>query len=254
MGTPKSTWTIAIAACASAFVWSTCAYAEFSAAIGGEHFQWKESGSPSVSESGMRLALDASWFSSRDPGWSAGLNVKWYDGSVDYDGANLFTGAPLSGTTDYRGIAPEARIYYRTGTNPLAFMGAVGVDHWERKLTSLQKETYNVVYVKFGAEYNAASRVGIMTSGGVKYPVSTHEDAHLPDIGFSENPALRPGKSPSLYATLGYRFTPRWDVIAYYDSFRFKASHVENAGGGFFVFQPKSDMDVIGVKIQHNFE
>jgi hypothetical protein len=230
------------------------AHAEVAIAAGGEYFHWKEATTPTVKEDGMRLAVDLSWFSSMEPGWSAGLNVRTYGGKVDYEGFFLFTGAPTTGTTDYRGTAGEIRIYHRLATQPFALMGAVGLDHWRRKLTSIQREDFDILYVRLGGEYNTTTKHGVMASAGVKYPIRRRENAHLQDIGFSQNPILKPRAAASLYATLGYRMSPTWDVIGYYDSFRFKASEAVDAGGGFSVFQPKSDMDVVGVKLQYNFQ
>ena len=70
---------------------------------GAEYMSWRESTSPRVKEDGMRLVLDVGWLSSKEPGWSLGIDVKWYTGSVDYEGATFFTNTPLTGTTDTKG-------------------------------------------------------------------------------------------------------------------------------------------------------
>ena len=144
-------------------------------------------------------------------------------------------------------------MFYRTPSTPFAFATALGVDRWERKLTSFQTETWRVIYLRAGAEYNTAAPKGFFGAAGIKYPIDTREDARAQELGFAANPKLKPGRAPSFYASAGYRFTPRWDVVAYYDSFRFKTSQVEDVGGGFGIFQPRSHLDMIGVKVHHTF-
>ena len=232
------------------------ACADWSASAGFESFRWKESTTPSVKESGLRWALDLTWAQSKEPGVSAGYNLKFYNGNVDYDGATLFGGVPLSGETHYRGLTNEIRAFYRMPANRVDFMLAAGWDRWERQLSSAQAEDWDVLYVRLGAEFNSAAKQGIFGSFGLKYPAWTRENANFPDLGATNNPRLRPGKELSLYGSIGYRANANWDVIAYYDSYRFKESAVVAVaigGGTAGFFQPESRMDVIGMKLQYNF-
>jgi hypothetical protein len=86
------------------------------------------------------------------------------------------------------------------------------------------------------------------------------EDAHLRDAGFDQNPILRPGKDPSFYGQVGYRFSRRWSLLGYYDSYRFGRSNAVTAtanrsfpGATFSVFQPQSRMDLLGLRLQFTF-
>lgn len=232
------------------------ASADWSVGGGFESFRWKESTSPAVKESGLRFTLDLTWQQSKDPGLSAAYNIKFYNGNVDYTGAFIGTSVPVSGETHYRGLVNEIQAIYRTPQN-VNFVLAAGWDRWNRELTATQEESWDVLYAKLGANFNAPARQGVFGSAGVKYPVYTRENAHLTAAGFDQNPRLKPGKDFSFYATLGYRANPSWDVMAYYDSYRFKESnHVAVTSGGalFEVFQPKSEMDVFGLKLQYNFQ
>lgn len=232
------------------------ACADWSAGAGFESFRWKESTSPSVKESGLRWAADLTWQQSKQPGFSLGYNLKVYTGDVDYTGATLFGGVPVSDDTRYRGMINEVQTFWRMPQG-VDFVIAAGWDRWKRKLKSTgQQEDYDVLYMKLGANLNAAAREGVIGSVGVKYPAWTRENAHFDVLGASNNPRLRPGRQISLYGTLGYRFNPQWDVIAYYDSYRLKESNtvavvLPTATAGFF--QPESKMDVFGLKLQHNF-
>jgi hypothetical protein len=235
---------------------SGAASADWSLNGGFESFRWKESTTPAVKESGLRLTLGLSWRQSREPGISAGYDLKAYRGDVDYTGATLFTGTPISGETRYRGWSHEVQAIWRAAGSAFDVVLAGGVDSWERRLTTAQQEDWLTIYVKLGMAYNQLARQGVMGSLGVKYPTWTRENGHLESVGALNNPKIRPGKEPSLYGTLGYRFNPKWDVTAYYDSFRFKESNqvsVVLPGGFANFFQPESRMDVFGVKIQHNF-
>jgi len=231
------------------------ARADWSAGAGFEGFKWKESTSPTVKESGLRWAFDLTWQQTREPGVSAGYNVKLYVGNVDYTGATLFGGLPVSGETHYRGLQNEVQAIYRTPQSVVDVVLAAGWDHWTRELSSIQREVYDVLYARFGAAMGGTSKQGFLGSIGVKYPLYARENADFQSIGFSSNPRLRPGRDFSLYGSLGYRVNPNWDVIGYYDSYRFKQSNSVIVAGapGIVAFQPESKQDVLGMKIQHNF-
>ena len=249
---------LAVALTASAMLTAGAARADWSASAGFENFRWEESTSPAVKESGLRWALDLTWAQSRAPGLSAGYNLKFYNGKVDYTGATLFGGLPASNETQYRGLVNEVQAWYRM-PNMLDFMLALGWDHWDRRIRSTtQEETWNVLYAKLGLAYNLGTKQGFIGTAGVKYPAWTREDAHFDVLGATNNPRVRPGRDISLYATAGYRFNAAWDVIAYYDSYRFKQSNTvavafPDGSTGFF-FQPESKMDVFGMKVQYNFQ
>lgn len=236
---------------------SGIASADWSASAGFENFRWKESTTPTVKESGLRWALDLTWNQSRDPGLSAGYNLKFYNGNVDYTGATLFGGTPVNAEVHYRGWTNEIRAFWRMPQNAVDIVLAGGWDRWERDFTdSPTKEDWDVFYVKLGADVNAGTSRGVFGGIGIKYPAWTRENANFTDIGASSNPRLRPGKKLSLYGNVGYRVNPQWDVIAYYESFRFKESNVVAVpfpAGTLGFVQPESKMDVVGMKVQYNF-
>ena len=231
------------------------ARADISIAAGFENFRWKESTSPAVKESGLRWVLDLTWSQSRTaPGYSVEYNLKTYVGNVDYTGALLGSGTPISGETHYRGVQNELRTIYRTAGG-VDFVLAAGWDHWRRELTAAQEETFNVLYARLGAGFGATVKQGMFGNAGVKYPIYVREDANLNQLGFTSDPHLRPRGDFSFYGTLGYRINS-WDIMGYYDSYRFKTSNVVAVNNGvtvFNVFQPKSRQDQVGLKVQHNF-
>jgi hypothetical protein len=248
---------LAAALAASTILAAGAARAEWTIGAGFESFKWKESTSPTVEETGLRYSLNLSWAQSMAPGLSVGYHLKFYNGNVDYTGATLFGGVPISGETHYRGLINEVRAFYRMPQNRVDFLLAAGWDRWERRLSAVQDEDWNVLYAKLGAEFNAATRQGVFGGVGLKYPMWPRENGNFGDVfGASNNPRLRPGKDFSFYGNVGYRANANWDVIAYYDGYRFKESNVVavNIGGATFGFlQPKSRMDVFGMKLQYNF-
>lgn len=231
------------------------ASADVSIGGGFEGFRWKESTTPTVKEEGLRWALDLTWSQSRAPGPSVAYNVKVYTGNVDYTGALLIGNTPIGGETHYRGIQNEFQTHYRL-VNGVGFMLAFGWDSWRRELSQAQEEQWNILYARAGVAYEPV-RTGVIASAGVKYPIHTRENAKFDEIGATSNPHLRPGRDFSFYGTLGYRVNADWDVLAYYDSYRFKQSNivslVDGAGNTAGAFQPKSRQDQLGLKIQRTF-
>ena len=122
---------VAVAIMSSTMLAGGAAHAEWSVGGGFENFRWKETTTPSVKETGLRWVLDLTYTQSKAPGISAGYNVKLYNGNVDYDGAGLFTGTPISSETHYRGLSNEVQAFYRT-PNMVDFMIAAGWDRWKR--------------------------------------------------------------------------------------------------------------------------
>jgi hypothetical protein len=226
-----------------------------------EHFRWKESTSPSVTETGPLYGLGLHWTQDRPAGaWRLGYNGRLYFGTVDYNGSILLTGEPITGSSDYQGYTHEGQAIYRfpasaAGTEVVA---GLGYDYWKRQLTSVQSEEYRVLYLRLGANFDRREPTGWYAGAGFKYPFSVDENAHFPDIGFDPNPRLHPKGELSPYAELGYRFNPRWTLAGYYDSYRFGESDEvaviqRGTGTPFNFFQPKSTVDSFGLRLRYNF-
>ena len=233
--------------------------AEWSVSGDIEHFRWRETIAPSVAESGVRYGVGGQWLPAKDTGWLLGWKGRLYRGSVDYDGATLFGGAPLRSTTSYTGVLNEFLAVYRPGGTrfgALDIVTGLGFDVWERRLSARQNETYTVAFLRLGVDYGARAAGGWFGNGGVKQPIFVREYAHLRDNGFDQNPILHPGRGASVYGQLGYRFSSRWSLAGYYDGYRFGRSRAEPAtlgGASFTVFQPKSRMEVLGLRLAFSF-
>jgi hypothetical protein len=234
------------------------AAAEFSISAGVESFRWDEATTPSVSEDGPLFALGLAYTQEKDRGLLFAYRGRAYIGDVDYNGSGLFTGAPIQGTTSYTGMANELQARWRLPAEQeyrVDFLFGLGLDIWERQLTSFQSEDYRIGYLRLGAEMAPAAKAGWTVGGGIKYPFYTDEDAHLTEIGFDSNPTLKPEGNVSFFAQVGYHFNEKFRLIAYYDSFDFDDSPAEPVNhsltGPITVYQPASEMRIIGLKLEY---
>jgi hypothetical protein len=248
-----------VGACVGLLFASGPASAEFSASLGMEYFRWKEATTPAVTETGPMLALGLAYTQEKDDGLLFAYRGRAYFGDVNYSGTGLFTGTPISGTTRYTGMSNEGQLRWRAQIPDrpeyyFDYVMALGWDTWERKLTSVQKEDYDVAFVRLGGEVALKEGEGWIFGLGVKYPFYTREDAHMTDIGFDRNPVLKPGHSASLYGNLSYRLNEKLRLTAYYDGYEFRQSRSEAVNGPLgpgTVFQPASTMSVIGLKLEY---
>jgi len=236
-------------------------HAAWSVSADFETFQWKEDGTPSVTETGQRWGFSWGYLQERDSGWQWAYRGQFRRGTVNYEGAFLFSGQPTTARTRYTGLLNEMQGIYRfPDSHGVELLGGVGLDYWERNILPNQKEDYAVVFARFGLNIDPRSSRGFFGGFGVKLPVYVAENAHLDEIGFDQNETLNPKGNLSAYAQLGFRFQRRWSLIGYYDGYRFgesKAVTTTSAafpGTQFVIFQPASKVDSFGVKLQYEFQ
>ena len=236
------------------------ARAELTLSAGVEYLYWTESTTPEVKETGPLYALGVAYTQDRDAGALFAYRGKLWGGSVTYEGATLFGGTPVESTTDYFGASNELQARWRKpgtrGGNLDGVLG-VGLDVWRRSLSSVQNEDYAIGYLRLGVESGTVESGTWSASLGVKYPFWTYENAHLDEIGFDSNPILRPGKEASAFGSLGYRFTPTLQIVAYYDGFRFgrsesvQANEVATGQGPTTLVQPATTMSIYGIRLEY---
>lgn len=233
------------------------AHAQFYAGAGVEYFRWVEDTQPiKVKEHGPLGVFTLGYTQPRQSGILFAYRGRFYIGEVDYDGAYLFSpSVSAMGKSRYAGTTQEGQLRYRLA-GKADIVAALGIDIWQRELSSIQKEDYRVVFARLGAETNPA-KLGWLIGAGVKYPLWTQQDAHLMNFGYDTNPKLKPGKNISGYGQVGYRFRQKWAIIGYVDGYRFKASDpvtVTTGGASPVTFgQPAIDTYVIGLKAEYRF-
>ena len=253
-------WTLPFAVVLGAAALLSCnAHAELTLNASVDYFQWKETTTPEVRETGPLYGLGVAYTQERDAGVLFAYRGKLWGGQVDYDGSTLFGGTPVKGTTNYTGLDNELQVRWRkpgkTGGSVDGVLGA-GLDVWRRNLTAVQKEDYAIGYLRLGVESRTDDFGKWTASLGFKYPIWTYENAHLDRIGFDSNPILHPGREISPFGSLGYRFTPKLQVVGYYDSFRFSRSAPVQTneiatGSPTMLVQPASTMSVFGIKVEY---
>jgi len=230
------------------------ANAEWSVGAGFEHFSWTEDTAPlAVEERGVFKVLRAGLSTTPSPGFGIGYRGRFFFGDVDYEGSLLYEPTvPISATTTYSGTTQQGRMSF-TFAEQFAAVGALDFDFWSRKLSSDQVEDYKIVSMRLGAEHPATSVMPLHAALGVKFTLSTHEDAHFDEFGFDQNPPLQPGQSVTPYLEVGYAFTPSWSISGSYDGFNFGESEgvfLSGPQSGIY-FQPASDMRLLGIQIEY---
>lgn len=237
------------------------AWAEISLSAGVEYFSWTEDTDPiEVEERGPLAVIGLDYTQSKPRGLALAYRGRVYAGKVDYEGALLFfPHIPATATTRYTGTAHEVQLRFRSlhaGGMQTDIVTGVGIDLWERKLSTSQQEDYRILFARLGLELNAARDRGWSAGIGIKYPFWTKEDANLRDEGYDQNPKMEPEGGLSLYALLGYRFTRHLGVQAYLDGFNLRESDpIRVTGGGqtFYFQQPTSRQYNLGLRLHYFF-
>lgn len=254
------TRTTAVLAFSAALCLPALAHAQLRAGVGLEYFNWKEDiAATPVEETGAMVSGWLEWTLAKEAGLVPAYRGRIYGGTVDYDGWTL--NAPytkINSTTEYIGTSQEGQARWRfdvRGNRALDLVAGVGFDVWQRKLSTIQKEQYFIGFARLGVETESRGE-GWLAGAGVKYPFYTYENAYFQDIGYSSNPALKPGKNASPYLLAGYRFKDPFSVVFYVDSFSFSQSPVVNTvkvsnGAPTGFVQPASDRYSVGVRVMY---
>ena len=236
------------------------AHAELTLSGGIDYLYWKETTVPAVKETGPLFALGAAYTQNRHDGALFAYRGKLWGGTVDYDGATLFGGTPVKSTTNYSGLSNELQVRWRKAGKTGGYLDGVlgaGLDVWRRSLSSVQKEDYAIGFLRLGVESGTEDSSKWSVSLGFKYPVWTYENAHFDQIGFDSNPILHPGKELSPFGSLGYRFTPKLQLVGYYDGFRFgrsasvQTNEIAQGLGPTTLVQPATTMSVYGIRVEY---
>lgn len=238
------------------------AHAQLTLGAGVEIFEWEENTSPAVSEEGVFLTFGVGYTQQVESGFLWAYRGKLWTGTADYTGATLFNNTPITGDTGYLGLTNEVQARYRKqlkNNYRRDLLASIGLDVWKRELSSVQQEDFQVIYVRAGFNVDSPAPKTWLFGFGLKYPAWVREDAHLTDIGFDRNPELNPEGEISAYGQVGYRFTQKWNIVGYIDGYRLTRSNVEPVNevargfGPVTVFQPDSDMMVIGIRLDRTF-
>ena len=244
---------------------------EASVQFGLQNFSWSEfnnTGAKLLEENGARFTIGAALdnFQHEGSGFLYNVNGKIYLGVVDYDGQTQ-SGVPVMTDVTYFGLNIEALGGYRFGRRiGVDVFGGLGVDDWVRSLADSTAvngttafgydENYSIVYGKAGVGFfQLLSGWRYLVQAGVKMPLYATEYVNL-----GSGVDLEPGLKPSAFANLQFDFGSgrhnRFGVSLYYDSYRFSESDPElliEGGSAALVVQPRSQMDVYGLRLSYYF-
>ncbi len=239
--------------------------------FGPQSFHWREfddNGERLLQETGARISAGAAFDNFRREGSGVlySVNGRIYLGNVDYDGQTQ-SGIPATADVTYFGLNIEAQGGYRFGRRlGLDVFGGLGIDDWVRSINDGRTTTgtvvygydeyYTILYGKAGLGFfQLLDGWRYMLQGGVKMPLFTSEYV---DLGSGLD--LEPGLKPSTFANLQFDFGSgrhdRFGVALYYDSYRFSQSDPEwltYGGSTELVVQPRSHMDVYGLRLSYYF-
>jgi hypothetical protein len=233
-----------------------------------ESFTWREfddAGVQLLKESGPRLGVGVAFAHEFTNRLTLRPRAELNGGDVDYNGQTQ-TGVPVTSTTTYFGFKFEmdmgdrvplwqgavlepfigfgARTWYRDISDSAAADGSRAVGYMERW------KTFNG-RLGIRGEQSFGQKNNLFLLAGVKLPVSTEN--YINDAAISSQAiTLKPGNKPSLFAEAGVQLDSL-RFSAFYDTMRFKKSPVvwTSATSGFL--QPRSESDMLGVRIGGSF-
>jgi hypothetical protein len=172
-----------------------------------------------------------------------------YGGSVDYNGALLSSPAtPIQSTTKYFGGTEGAGFRYRW-PEVVDGLAHLEFDQWRRELNPDQVENYRFVSLRFGVERVATARSPWIAGGGLRFLIGSNEQATIPDPRGTFEVTLSPGLGTNGWLDLGLRISPHVTLLGYWDGMRLAESDAVPITSTEVVFQPKSDMDVYGIRV-----
>ncbi len=225
----------------------------------GDH-TWKEfTTTRDIKESGIMVSLGYRGEKELDNRFLYRPQVEIFGGSADYQGKTR-AGEAAETTVRYYGISAKGDAAVRfqpvPGVSIMPFAG-LGGRVWLRDFqdsTSVSgmpvsgyTEGWVTVHGRLGLRAVAATTAAeIFFEGGVKLPWFNRTIIDLSE-GEGGTVRLEPGTRASLFAEIGVT-TNRFTGSLFYDSLRFSASDVISG-----VFQPKSTMDLYGLKIGWRF-
>jgi hypothetical protein len=234
------------------------------------YFTWREfaSAGREVREQGFLAggggALKISFF-------ERSLNLKTktevFGGAADYNGFsqrldtvdNTVVTTPSETSVNYVGIKVEEDVGWRIPLDKASVEPLFGIGYrwWRRDIQSgfdaagnavgETVENWHSLYMRIGVrgDYQASPDLRFFAEGGAKCPFLNRNKGN-------GGITVDPGSEWSAFAELGLKYGHFRPAI-FYEGFRFAPSPGVPVGGNFFVFQPKSESDVVGLSLGYAF-
>lgn len=221
-----------------------------------QSFTWKEfiNGSEILEESGPIYALGGlARLENNSLTFRARGEV--FGGSIIYDGQTQ-AGTPVESDTVYAGIKLEGDVGWKKLVEDKASIepfAGIGFRVWNRDIQSTSNATgvtekWTSTYARLGLRGDSAlsDKLTVFAEGGMKFPFYNSNSVDDDDI------SLEPKSRVSGFAEAGLKWNKLWASI-FYEGLRFDKSEVEPIGGGWGVYQPKSEADIFGLNAGYSF-
>lgn len=234
-----------------------------------EYFTWKEFASAGeVKEDGPLFGAGGALklgFLERSLTLKSKLEL--FGGIINYDGfsqridtaTNSVVTSPSQTDADYFGVKVEEDLGWHIplGKASIEPLFGIGYRWWRRDIqagvdaagnaVSETVEYWHNLYTRFGlrGDYRLSPDLLIFAEGGAKYSFLNRNEA-------GNGVTVDPGEEWSAFAELGLKYG-NFRPSFFYEGFRFARSPSVPIGGGFFVFQPKSESDIFGLSLGYAF-
>ncbi len=242
------------------------AVAEPSIYIAPQRFTWREfaDGERAVKESGTLFGIGFTYPIELRDQTTITPRAELFFGSVDYDGHacdSFGVCQPSTTSVNYFGLKLEGDVGYRFKPRSFfiePFFG-LGFRAWTRDIkdgtaadgsaVAGYTEDWLSLYARVGLRggHVLSATKQIFAEAGIKLPIYNENTARVSQIGEGPDITLHPGKQAAFFAETGVRIS-QFKASLFYDSLRFPQSDIET-NGFIAAYQPRSTMDIYGVKL-----
>ncbi len=229
-----------------------------------EDYTWKElndNSSRLLKESGDLIGLGFSYQHELSNHVTFSPRAEIFGGQIDYAGQTQ-SGIPATSTVTYVGSSIETeagRKYEINGSYYIEPFGGLGFRAWQRGInngttvngasasgiTEDWVTTQALIGMRGGV--TPTPRLAMFAEAGMKLPLYNEEAVYFGNGYLRPDANLHPGKQTSFFGEVGTRFRCMKAGV-FYDGMRFSRSDQERITGG-YVYQPRSVLDIYGVKI-----
>jgi hypothetical protein len=237
-----------------------------------DSFTWREfgdDGSRLLKELGPIVGIGFAYWSENEHHVTLRPTAEIFVGTVNYDGhaCDSFGNCqPAKTQVDYFGFKLEGDLGRRFRPYEGLYLepfGGLGYRAWLRNIrngtaadgspTAGYMEDWKTFYARLGLrggrEFSEASR--FFAEAGMKLPLYNENTAYLSKAGLGSDVTFNPGKMVSYFAEAGVKIN-RFKWSLFYDGLRFSKSNTVQSGI-YLYWQPKSTMDIYGLKLGYTF-
>jgi hypothetical protein len=240
-----------------------------SLSIDTQQWYWQElqeDGAEYLNEKGAGvLGLGAEYRWDDGFGLRHGLGLSVSGGDITYNGSYI-NGPKLRSTTDYSTWRLQYDIsgplsHVSPSFGPARWSVALAYeerqrDIWNPSREGFQQEDYSNGLIKLGLEWPRQNE-GLYGSVGLTRTFSNRMNPHGTEIGFKENPVLKPGARTGMYLEAGYAFDRNWALEAGYERTGIRISNKAPVTGAddqqYLIWQPQAKLERTYIRARYSF-